>query len=1012
MPGYNFRKKITLKKDSVFGNVNLADFPVLVEIVDADLQYHSGRCENKISSPKGIDVSFALSNASTVPLNFEIDSFDPLTGKLTCWVAIKSLSASGSPSAATSLYLYYGSNTVWKPNAVSSLNTWEDGYTQVWHMNCESTSINIRNSRYASTDAQLKGRYVSSADFNAGKIGNTVFLDGGSKSFASSEYEPNTNFTLSAWIRVRSLGREQVILTNTDPEVIGGYTLKLNPAGSVVVQLKKGSLISSTTSLKPLSPGIWYHLSVSYNNASIVIYINGRNNVTSGFVDRLRPGGTVKVGSGSDNSLFFDGEIDEIRIHNRIRDANWLRTEYSNQNNSAAFLSVGYEEQKADHTVTGAVFLGSINSLWNNPENWNLGEVPGNGMNVIVGAGKHLITADDVTINKLVLENGATFTTEAGKTLQVNCGTINNGDLNVEGTLIMSAIQDGQEVQGSGIITTNHLSLSAGKANTTLLLNAILSVTGTIALEKGILNANGNLRMLYRNTSGSAILLPVSNPDSATIHGDVHFQSYVEGHYPLPSTARGWRLLSSPVYNLSANNQYRYTLQSFQESVFVTGPNGSANGFDPSPNNGSTIFTHDQSIPGSLTQKYLPIPNMNLDIGLGKGIFLFSRGERHVVDAYKHQIESAPFSNPAGYMLTQKGRLHIGDLAVNVYNRNSGQNGDGFNLIGNPYASPVRWGSIEKSNISNFVWLYDPLNNSYTVTDDEDYLIPAGAGFFVKVNAGFSDGEVTFKESSKPPAESLGIVAKASTAFERNSIVKEREQDKSRITITLSRDRFSQDFVLVLDSKGNDNIDDADALKVGDGFVQLSSIAGNTTNLSQEERLYLGAITEVKLLTKGWVAGEYLLTVKGVETLGNKDEGILIDTFMGIEMRLHAGLNSYSFTMKPEEISAKNNQRFILRVGEATDRKDDWSRFDKDVQLIAYPNPATDFINIKRRIYDQRANVLLHDLSGRMLFAGSMEDGQEELRISMTHCSPGVYVLHVADAEDKKNDSVIKVLKN
>jgi hypothetical protein len=40
----------------------------------------------------------------------------------------------------------------------------------------------------------------------------------------------------------------------------------------------------------------------------------------------------------------FDGLLDELRVSNTARSADWIATEYNNQSNPSAFLSVGTQQ--------------------------------------------------------------------------------------------------------------------------------------------------------------------------------------------------------------------------------------------------------------------------------------------------------------------------------------------------------------------------------------------------------------------------------------------------------------------------------------------------------------------------------------------------------------------------------------------------------------------------------------------------------------------------------------------
>jgi hypothetical protein len=41
----------------------------------------------------------------------------------------------------------------------------------------------------------------------------------------------------------------------------------------------------------------------------------------------------------------FTGSLDEVQLSNSVRSAQWIATEYANQNSPSTFYSVGNEEQ-------------------------------------------------------------------------------------------------------------------------------------------------------------------------------------------------------------------------------------------------------------------------------------------------------------------------------------------------------------------------------------------------------------------------------------------------------------------------------------------------------------------------------------------------------------------------------------------------------------------------------------------------------------------------------------------
>ena len=51
----------------------------------------------------------------------------------------------------------------------------------------------------------------------------------------------------------------------------------------------------------------------------------------------------VKIGAGFDTSRYWRGQIDEVRISDSIRSADWIAAEYNNQNSPSTFYTLGPE---------------------------------------------------------------------------------------------------------------------------------------------------------------------------------------------------------------------------------------------------------------------------------------------------------------------------------------------------------------------------------------------------------------------------------------------------------------------------------------------------------------------------------------------------------------------------------------------------------------------------------------------------------------------------------------------
>jgi hypothetical protein len=739
LPGYRYRRLITIEKSKIENDAELhnqwVNQNVLVQLENADLRYMEAAFEPKISHPLGLDISFTLSTSSTTALKFQLESYDAASGKIACWVQIPSLITKGSKLPSTMIYIYYGSTTYHNPAAPASRAIWDAMYTHADHLN-----------------EGAEGEIGTGASF------------GGNRRLLLKVRIP-TIFTFSVWVKLNSTAQEQMIIAN-DTLGKGGFQLKVNTVGKLVLTtFNVGGGIGTHTSTTVLQPNEWYLVSFSYINRVNEFLINGV--IAGNFANssQIAPGGQVVIGSSKQQNLYFNGTLDELRIAKVDIKRPWFITEYNMIKNPNGLFTTGAEEVNMTLNST-FTFTGAMDSTWIAPENWIPEAVPASGKNIRVRAGATLMATDDVRVNKLLLESGAqlnlaknlyasqrielepasTLTAASTSTLQLQGDVLNQGSIQTAGKLLFLGSGPLISFSGTGQATVGRLEVNLSTPQANLNMQSQFNISHSLNLLSGHVQANGNILLLATATQAAAVA-PVNN--MASISGDLQVQNYVHGGFPEPATGRGWRLWSAPLKQSGTPGAYYYNITDLHQAVFVTGKGGAANGFDPSPNNGATIYTHDQSLTGTLAQKYVPIASLQTQIPVGRGFFIYSRGSRLLPDAFLHQVQTPPFSNAGPYTLTYKGQLFIGDLQVAVANRDADGEGDGFNLLGNPYAAPIRWGSLQKTNVGPFVWLFDPLNNTYVVSDDPDTVIPVGAGFFIRVLKGAKSGTVNFSESAK-----------------------------------------------------------------------------------------------------------------------------------------------------------------------------------------------------------------------------------------------------------------------
>lgn len=738
MGGYRYRKLITIDRSKIENDPTSfnqwINHHVLLQLEHADLRYENDAFEPKISHPQGLDISFALPASSQTALKFQLESYDAAHGKVACWIQIPSL-VTKSGRTSTSVYMYYGSTNYHNPLAPATQAMWNAMYPYANHFN-----------------EGAEGVIGTAASFN------------GNRRMLINTRVPIT-FTFTAWIKLNTTNQEQMIIAN-DTAGRGGFQLKINNEGKPVITTYNAGGARTLVGTTILQANEWYLLSLYYDRGRISEFlVNGAlaGNFTTTIT--MAPGGQMVIGSSKQQDQYFNGFMDELRISELPITRPWFLTEYNMIKNPGGVFTGAAEEVNMALNST-STFTGALDSSWLEPENWTPIGVPSPGRNIRIKAGATANITGELIVNKLLMESGAqlnmlanlyasqkielqaasTLNAPATSTLQLEGDVLNHGSMQTDGKLLLRGSKPSLTFSGTGLARVGTLEVNLNASQAPVNLQSQINVSRSLNLLSGHVQANGKI-LLLATAAQTAAVAPMNS--LASITGDLQVQNYVDGAFPEPATGRGWRLWSAPLWHNGTPGNYQYRITDLQQSVFVTGKGGAANGFDASPNNGATIYTHDQSLTGTLAQKYLPIGSIQTEIPVGRGFFIYSRGNRLLPDAFLHQVQTPPFSNADPYIITYKGQLFTGNLEVAVANRDADGEGDGFNLLGNPYASAIRWGSLQKTNVGPFVWLFDPLNNTYIVSDDPNTLIPSGAGFFIRVLKGAKTGTVRFSESAK-----------------------------------------------------------------------------------------------------------------------------------------------------------------------------------------------------------------------------------------------------------------------
>lgn len=589
------------------------------------------------------------------------------------------------------------------------------------------------------------------------------------------------------------------------------------------------------------------------------------------------------------------------------------------------------------------------------------------------------------------ISSGTTFYSESGATTINSGGTLTvNGTYQSKGTFTNSGtlnatsgnlVFSGTSQQVSINTTVNNITING---NATVSLQAPVTIQGgatfgTLTVESGsILTTNGNLT-LQSNSGGSAIVaagsLVNSNP---YISGNV----IVERHIP---ARRAFRILSPSVTTSTSiyNHWQEAGSSNAGYGTHITGTGGSSNGFDPTLTNNASMFTFNAD-GGNGTWQAVTNTNSN-KLTAGSPVRILVRGDR-TIDLTN--VTNNP--TPTSTVLRATGTLAQG---TQTYSSLASSSGD-FNLIGNPFQSPVDMSTVmtNSSNINtNYYYVWDPklsTRGAYVTIDlssggtnsvgsnQNKYLQP-GQACFVTAN-GNGSASVVFSESSK--------------ATNQTNVFR-LLPPQSLITIKLyQRDSFSSGstpcdaLVLKFDPSMNSALDVNDAIKpinqdenlslfVEDKFVSINCAA--LPEMSDTMDLRISQIRDTK----------YTFDIEAIGSPGRKayllDRYIQKLTEISIDSRTQIEVDfDKNIT---ESIS---NQRFAVVFGDAT------SGISSLVKLKAKitPNPVTQSdvrISLPNKMGIRSLEIL--DAKGSVVFRTHRTNGD----INVSNLPTGIYMVNV-----------------
>lgn len=279
-------------------------------------------------------------------------------------IAVKDFQANGLPSPVSG-YDFDGSSNLTKDYIGSNTLTNNNVVTQTVGIVRSNTSIaGDTGANYLTTDKKTDG----CASFASA-----------SSQYLSSTLSPITtaSLTVSCWINATSLATNNFFLSfgaggaaKTSLNIsTNKLTATVNSAATTIVG---GTTINTAT---------WYHLAVTYDGTTIKIYVNGTSDAAPVSSTFVAPSNGFTIGTRVSNDIFFNGQIDSVKIWKAALTASQITADYNSGNGVAAKdntiapsnLVAGYDFDSTTNLTYD--YIGANTLTNNNTVTWTNGQV-------------------------------------------------------------------------------------------------------------------------------------------------------------------------------------------------------------------------------------------------------------------------------------------------------------------------------------------------------------------------------------------------------------------------------------------------------------------------------------------------------------------------------------------------------------------------------------------------------------------------------------------------------------
>lgn len=337
---WQYRRQLTIDNSSV--STTQTNFPILVTL-------NSSRIDYNYTQAAGQDIRFTDCFGQNVYAH-EIEVWDE-AGTSYVWVKIPTMLA----TATNCMYVYYGNPSA--PDGQRIRDVWSNGYSHVYHFANSGGTNNGKNSVNNSSAGTTLGAGYTDA---AGKIGRGYANSTNNTPFQTTDDRTgSTAITVEAWLQPPN---PCINWTDTGEQgwVGNGWAIFIDSSCRLNFGVGLAGAQGTRTTTSTVSTGtINNYIVGSYDTNGddlAYAYING---TASGSAPTARNNAATDTTTTITSMINDTGTVDEFRISNVQRSADWISAQYESMNDT--LISTYGSAEKAPGPVTYWAFDDPIN---------------------------------------------------------------------------------------------------------------------------------------------------------------------------------------------------------------------------------------------------------------------------------------------------------------------------------------------------------------------------------------------------------------------------------------------------------------------------------------------------------------------------------------------------------------------------------------------------------------------------------------------------------------------------